>query len=81
MLVRRAQYCLRLLLDPSDGLEIGRSVEGVSSHEQQLDQVPSDVTTGDIEAASEMGESVSLIDGHDVGDSISRIDDDSSLET
>ena len=65
----------------SNGLEIGGSVECVSSHEEQLDEVASDVSTSDVKSTGEMREGETFVDGDDMSNSISRIDDDSSLKT
>jgi len=71
----------QFLFDLSDRFEICRSVESVSPHQQQLDQVSSDITTGNIESLRQVRKSESIVNWHDVSNSISRIDDNSSLKT
>ena len=70
-----------LLLDLSDGLEIGRTVEGVTTHEQKFDQIPRDVAPGDVEPPREMGECKALVYRHDVRHAVARVDHDASRQT
>jgi hypothetical protein len=67
-----------LLLDVSDGLEVGGTVEGISTHEEKLDQVPCYVSSGDIQSASEVRECEPVVNGDDVSHTITRIDDNAS---
>ena len=43
-----------LLLDFADGLEISSTIECVSPHEQELDEVASDVPASNVESSGEM---------------------------
>jgi hypothetical protein len=70
-----------LLLDLSDGLEISRTVEGVTTHEQKFDQIPRDVAPGDVEPPREMRECKAIVYGHDVRHAVARVDDDASRQT
>jgi len=70
-----------LLLDLTDGLEIGGSVEDVAAEQQQLDQITSDIATGDIETSGQVGQRKTFVDGHNVRDTITRVDDDTSQKT
>ena len=63
----------KLLFDLSDGFEIGGSVECISSHKQELDQVSSHISTGNIQARGEMWECKSVVYGDDVSYTVSRI--------
>jgi hypothetical protein len=81
----RDRVCLpdvaNLLLDLSDGLEIGRTVEGVTTHEQKFDQIPRDVAPGDVEAPREMRECKAIVYRHNVRHAIARIDHDAGRQT
>lgn len=70
----------QLLLDLADRLKVGRAVEGVAPHEEELDEVPSHVATGDVEALGEVRERKALVDGDDVRHTVARVDDDARLE-
>ena len=78
---RYIPHVAQLLLDLPDRFEIRRPLERVSAHQEQLDQVPRDVPSGHIEPSCKVGQGESFIDGHDMGDSVSRVDDDSGCET
>jgi hypothetical protein len=67
------------LLDTSHSLEIGCPLESVSSHQEKLDQVPRDISTSDIQSSSEVRQGESIIDGNDMGYTISRVDDNTGL--
>jgi hypothetical protein len=70
-----------LLLDLSNGLEIGRTVEGVSTHEQKFDQIPCDVAPGDVEPPREMRECKAVVYRHDVRHAVARVDHDAGRQT
>jgi len=70
-----------LLLDLSDCLKIGSSVEGVSSEQQKSDQVSSDISSSNVQTSGKMGKSESFVDGNDVSNTITRIDDNSSQQS
>merc|ERR1719223_2488809 len=63
-----------LLLDVPDDLPLGGGGEGVSPLGEDLHQVVSEVTTGQVEPEDGVGESVSLVDGDSVGDTITRVE-------
>lgn len=50
--------------------------EGVAPLSEDLHEVVSEVTASQVETHDGMGQSIALIDGHVVGDSIPRIKDD-----
>jgi len=62
-----------LLLDLTDGLEVSGSVEGITTEEEELDEVASDIATGDIKTLRQMRKSKALEDRNDVGDTIARV--------
>jgi hypothetical protein len=70
-----------LLLYLSDGLEIGRTVEGVTTHEQKFDQIPRDVAPGDIEPPRKMRECKAVVYRHDVRYAVARVDHDARRQT
>lgn len=63
-----------------DRLKVGRAVESVPAHEEEFDQVPRDVATGDVEALGQVREGEPFVHGDDVRDAVSRVDDDAGLE-
>ena len=71
----------QLLLDLSDRLKVRCPVEGVTAHEQQLDKVSGDIATSDVETLGEVWEGKSFIDRDDVSNTVTRIDDNTCLQT
>jgi len=65
-----------LLLDLSHCLEIGCTVEGVTTHKQKLDQISRDVAASDVEPSREMGERKAIIYRYDVRHAVARVDHD-----
>lgn len=70
-----------LLLDSTDGFEIGGSVQGVTAAGEEGNQVACDVSSGDIESSGKVVEDGALIDGDDVGDTITAVYDDTRGKT
>ncbi len=64
------------LLDVTDNLTLGGGGEGVATLGEDLDHVVSEVTAGKVETLDGVGESITLIDGDGVGDTITRVHDD-----
>jgi hypothetical protein len=62
-----------LLLNFSHGLEIGRAVEGVTPHEQKLDQISRDVSSGDVKTPSEVGQRKAIVHRDDVRHTIAGV--------
>jgi hypothetical protein len=69
-----------LFLNLSDGLEIGRTVEGITTHEQEFDQIPRDVAPGDVESPCEMRKCKAVVYRHDVRYAVARVDHDASRQ-
>lgn len=67
-------YIAELLLHHSDGLKVCRVVEGVTSEQQELDEVPCDVSPGHVKPARQVGEAEPLIHRTYVGHSITTVD-------
>lgn len=70
-----------LLLHLTDSLEVSGTVEGISAVEEELDKVLGDIASSNVDTLGQVGQTNSLVDGNDVRDSISRIEDDSVHET
>ena len=67
-----------LFLDVSDNFPLSSSGEGVSSLSQDLHEVVGQFTTSQIQTKDSMGESITFIDGNSVGNTISRVHDNTS---
>ena len=67
-----------LLLDVTDDLTLGSGGEGIATLSEDLHEVVSQVTAGQVQTEDGMGKGVSLIDGNCVGDTISRVEHDTS---
>jgi len=78
LLLKVKSNVAELLLDVTNNLTLGGGGEGVASLGKDLHQVVSEVTTGKIQSEDGVGESVSLVDGDGVGDTITGIKDDTS---
>merc|ERR1712045_133816 len=67
-----------LLLDVTDNLALSGGGEGVASLGKDLHQVVSEVTASKVETEDGVGESITLIDGDSVGDTVTRVEDNTS---
>ena len=65
-----------LLLDVTDDLALGSGGEGVPTLGEDLHEVVGQVTAGQVQTEDGVGKSISLIDGHGVGDTITRVEHD-----
>jgi len=70
-----------LLLDLTDSLEIGSAVEGITTEKKQLDEVASNIGTGDIKTTDEVGHGVTLADRDNVSHTITRVEHDTIKKT
>jgi len=70
-----------LLLDVTDDFTLGSGSEGITTLGEDLHEVVSEIATGKIETEDGMGESITLIDGDGVGNTISNVEDDTSGTT
>ena len=68
----------QLLLDVTHDLTLGSGGEGVATLGQDLHQVVGQVTTGQVQTQDGVGQGVSLVDGHSVRDTITRVKHDAS---
>merc|ERR1712227_917849 len=67
-----------LLLDVTDDLTLSGGGEGVASLGEDLHQVVGELTSSQVKTDNGVGESITLVDGDSVGDTISRVHDDTS---
>jgi len=66
----------KLLLDVSDDFSLGGGGEGVASLGEDLHEVVSEISAGQVESEDGVGKGVTFVDWDSVGDTISRIEDD-----
>ena len=71
----------QLLLDVTDDFTLGGGGEGVATLSQDLHQVVSQVTTGEVQTKDGVGKGITLVDGDSVGDTISRVEHNTSGTT
>ena len=67
----------KLLLDVADDFALSGGGEGVSTLREDLHHVVGQITSSQVETEDGVGKSVSLVDGHSVRDTISRVKHDS----
>merc|ERR1712201_1652 len=67
-----------LLLDVTDNLALSSGGEGVATLGEDLHQVVGELTSSKIKTDNSMGGSITFIDGDTVGDTISRVHDNTS---
>ncbi len=78
LLLKVQSNVAELLLDVTDDLTLGSGGEGIATLGEDLHEVVSQVTAGQVQTEDGMGKGVSLIDGNCVGDTISRVEHDTS---
>merc|ERR1719214_429378 len=66
-----------LLLDVTDNLALGGGGEGVATLGEDLHQVVSEVTASQVQTEDGVGESVTLVDGDSVGNTVTRVEHNS----
>merc|ERR1712227_220226 len=67
-----------LLLDVTDNLTLGSGGERVASLGEDLHQVVGELTSSKVKTDDGVGESISLVDGDTVGDTVTGVHDDTS---
>jgi hypothetical protein len=70
-----------LLFDVSDDFSLGGGGEGVTSLGEDLHEVISEISTGQVQSKDGVGKGVTFVDGDSVGDTISGIEDDTGGST
>merc|ERR1712036_172054 len=68
----------QLLLDVTDNLPLGGGGEGVAPLGEDLHKVVGELTASQVKTDNGMGESVTLVDGNTVGDTVTGVHDDTS---
>merc|ERR1711975_43486 len=71
----------QLLLDVTDNLSLGSGGEGVTSLGEDLHQVVGEFTASQVKTEDGVGESITFIDGDSVGNTITRVHDDTGGTT
>merc|ERR1712168_1256843 len=67
-----------LLLDVTDNLTLSSGGEGVAAFSKDLHEVVGELTASKVKTNNGMGEGITFIDGDTVGDTISRVHDNTS---
>merc|ERR1739845_276836 len=67
-----------LLLDVTDNLTLGSGGEGVATLSEDLHEVVGELTASQVQTEDGMGKGITFIDGDTVGDTISRVHDNTS---
>merc|ERR1712114_162298 len=67
-----------LLLDVTDNLTLSSGGEGVATLSEDLHQVVGELTSSKVKTDNSMGKGITFIDGDTVGDTISRVHDNTS---
>merc|ERR1719151_382124 len=70
-----------LLLDVTDNLTLGSGGERVTALSEDLHEVVGEFTSSQVQTEDSMGKSITLIDGNSVGDTITRVHDNTSGTT
>jgi len=70
-----------LLFDVSDNFSLGGGGEGVTSLCEDLHQIVSKISAGQVQSKNGVGKGVTFVDGDSVGDTISGIKDDTGGST
>merc|ERR1711863_257136 len=68
----------QLLLDVTDNLPLGGGGEGVAPLGEDLHKVVGELTASQVKTDNGMGESVTLVDGNTMGDTVTGVHDDTS---
>lgn len=74
-------HVAELLLDLAHGLEVGGTVQSITATEQEGDEVTGDITTGDIKSANVVVKDCRFVDGDNVGDTVTGVNDHTTAET
>merc|ERR1711892_1197625 len=78
LLLKVKSNIAELLLDVTDNLALSSGGKGVATLSEDLHQVVGDLTSSKIKTDNGMGKGITFIDWDTVGDTISRIHDDTS---
>merc|ERR1711921_26292 len=78
LLLKVKSNIAELLLDVTDNLTLSGGGEGVATLSEDLHQVVGELTSSKIKTDNSMGKGITFIDGDTVGDTISRVHDNTS---
>merc|ERR1711905_30762 len=78
LLLKVKSNIAELLLDVTDNLTLSSGGEGVATFGEDLHQVVGELTSSKIKTDNSMGKGITFIDGDTVGDTISRVHDNTS---
>merc|ERR1719507_2127345 len=78
LLLKVQSNIAELLLDVTDNLALSSGGEGVATLGQDLHEVVGELTSSKVKTDNGVGESITFIDGDTMGDTISRVHDDTS---
>jgi len=81
LLLKVKSNIAELLLDVTDDLTLSSGGEGVASLSKDLHEVVGELTASQVQTEDGMGESITFIDGDSVGNTITRVHDDTSGTT
>merc|ERR1712168_974043 len=81
LLLKVKSNIAQLLLDISDNLSLGSGGEGVTSLGEDLHQVVGEFTASKVKTEDGVGEGITFIDGDSVGDTITRVHDNTGGTT
>ena len=70
-----------LLLDVTDNFTLGSGGEGVATLSQNLHQVVGQITTSHVDTGDGVGQGETLVDGDNVGDTVTRVKNDTGGTT
>merc|ERR1711887_2335 len=78
LLLKVKSNIAELLLDVTDNLALSSGGEGVATLGEDLHQVVGEFTSSKVKTNNGMGEGITFIDGDTMGDTISRVHDNTS---
>ncbi len=81
LLLEVESHIAQLLLDVTDDLPLGSGGEAVATLGQDLHEVVCQISASQIQTQDGVGQGVTLVDGHGVGDTISGVEYDTSGTT
>ena len=76
LLLEVERHVAQLLLDVSHDLALGGRREAVAALGEDLHQVVGEISAGQVEAENGVGQRISLVDGHGVGDAVPGVHHD-----
>ena len=76
LLIKVQSHVAQLLLDVTHDFSLGSGGEAVATLRQDLHQVVRQVTASQIQSHDGVGQGITLVDGHSVGHTVTRVQDD-----